>query len=164
MKSSEDANLEEKFGEKLAIKIREIRKIDPSFAIENFLNGARRAFEIIISAFSAGEKNTLKPLLSKEVYKNFASEIDNREKDGKIEETTLVSILSSTIKNIAFSKKYVSIAVQIVSEQINIIRDKEGKIIEGNPSQVDKIEEIWTFGRDLSSSNPNWELMETSAV
>jgi len=161
---SEDEDLEEKFGKKLAASIREIRRHDPSFAVESFLNGAKRAFEIILKSFSGGDKAALKPLLSKEVYKNFANEIDNREKEGRVEETTLLAIPSSTIKNIVLKKKYVQIAVQIVSEQINIIRDKKGKIIAGDPSHVDTVEEIWTFGRDLSSKNPNWELMETSAV
>ncbi len=164
LKPSDDADLEARFGKKLAESIREIRKYDPAFAAETFLNGARRAFEIIIKAFASGDKATLQPLLSKEVYDKFASEMDRREKTEEIEETTLVAIVSSTIKDIVMNKKYARIAVNIVSEQINIIRDKQGKIIEGNPSQLDKIEEIWTFGRDVSSTNPSWELLGTSAA
>lgn len=161
----EDDNvLEEKFGKNLAENIREIRKHDASFTVEGFLLGAKKAFEIIVKAFSTGNKEALKPLLSKEVYTNFANEIDKREAQNQVEETTLVAILSSNIKNIVLNKKYVRIAVQIVSEQVNVIRDRQGKIIEGNPSQMDKVEELWIFGRDLSSTNPNWELLETAAV
>ena len=162
--TEDDSILNEKFGEKLAGNIREIRKSDPSFVTGSFLNGVRKAFEIIVKAFSSGDKNALKPLLSKDVYINFAGEIDKRETQNQQEETTLVAILSSDIKNIALNRKYVKIAVQIVSEQINVIRDRQGKIIDGNPSQVDKVEEIWTFGRNLESANPNWELLETAAI
>jgi predicted lipid-binding transport protein (Tim44 family) len=158
----EDKDLETKFGKELADKIREISKKDPSFNAENFTSGAKKAFEIILKAFSGGDKESLQPLLSPDVYKSFANEIDKREAQERVEETTLVAVLSATIKNIVLNKKYVKIAVQIVSEQINIIRDKQGKIIEGDPSKVDRIEELWTFGRDISSNNPNWKLLETA--
>lgn len=162
--ATDDGQLEEKFGKKLAEKIREIRKIDPSFTAEAFLVGAKKAFEMIVKAFSSLDKTTLKPLLSKEVYKNFSLEIDSRTESDNIAETTVVAIPSSSIKDIVLNQKYVRIAVKIVSEQVHVIRDKKGTIIEGDPSQIDKIEEIWTFGRDLSSLNPNWELLETATV
>ncbi len=164
IKPEDDNALEEKFGKNLAEKIREIRKYEQAFTAENFIFGAKKAFEIILKAFSSGDKATLQPLLSEEVYNNFAGEIDKREHEHLIEETTLVAILSTNIKNIILNKKYVKVAVQIVSEQINIMRDKQGKIISGNPSRVDKVEELWVFGRDLASSNPNWKLLETAAV
>lgn len=162
--ATDDSQLEEKFGIKLAEKIREIRKIDPSFTVESFLSGAKKAFEIIVKAFSNLDKATLKPLLSKEVYNSFSLEIDSRAQSQQIQETTLVAIPLSSIKEIILSQKYVRIAVQIVSEQVHIIKDKKGVIIEGDPSQIDRIEEIWTFGRDLTSQNPNWELLETAAA
>jgi hypothetical protein len=162
--SEDDLELDEKFGKILADKIREITKYDPSFKVENFVTGAKKAFEIILKAFSSGDKNTLEPLLSKDVYRNFSNEIDRRAAQEHVEEATLVSIPSSNITNIVLSKKYVKIAVQIVSEQINVIRDKQGKIVDGNPSKVDRMEELWTFGRDLSSGNPNWRLLETAAI
>jgi len=164
IKPEDDSVLNEKFGKTMADNIREIRKYDPSFKAESFIDGAKKAFEIIVKAFSSGNKDALKPLLSKDVFQNFANEIDKRAAQEKAEETTLVAIISSNIKNIALNKKYVKIAIQIVSEQINVIRDKQGKIVDGNPSKVDRVEELWTFGRDLSSTNPNWELLETAAV
>lgn len=164
IKPSEDANLDETFGKKLADKLREVMKHDPSFRIDSFLSGATKAFEIIVKAFSAGDKYAMKPLLHKDVYDNFANIIDERANSENVHETTLLAIISSTVKDIFLSKKYARIAVQIISEQVNLVRDKQGKIIEGNPSHVDKVAEIWTFGRDLSSHNPNWELLETAAA
>lgn len=164
LKPDDDKILEEKFGKNLAEKIGEVKKYDSSFTVESFITGAKKAFEIIVKAFSAGNKEALKTLLSSEVYTNFVNEIDKRETKNRFEETTLVAILAANIKNIMLNRKYVRVAVQIVSEQINIIRDKQGKIIEGNPSQVTRVEELWTFGRDLGSTDPNWELLEIAAV
>lgn len=162
--SPEDISLDEKFGKELADNIREIKKIEPSFTPEAFISGAKKAFEIILKSFSAGNKEALQPLLSQEVYNNFAGDIDNRVHLQQLEDTTLVAILAADIKNIVFNKKYVRIAVQIVSEQINLIRDKQGKIVSGNPSEVNKIEELWVFGRELGLANPNWQLLETASV
>ena len=162
VKPVDNQKLDETFGEKLADKIRELMKQDPSFRIESFMTGATKAFEIIVKAFSAGDKKTMKPLLHDDVYNNFVNIIDERKNSEKVHETTLLAIASSTVKDIFLSKKYARIAVKIISEQVNLVRDKQGKIIEGNPSHVDKVAEVWTFGRDLRSQNPNWELLETA--
>lgn len=155
-------DLEKKYGPDLAKKIKKIESIDPSFTEDNFLTGAKSAFEVILKAFSVGDKTTLKNLLSKDIYKGFIAEIDKRDKDTKVPENTLVSILASNIKSVALDRKSAKIGVEIISEQINLIKDKDGEIIEGNPSHVNKISELWTFARNLTSSNPNWELIATS--
>lgn len=161
---AEEDKLEKTFGKKIADKIKEVKKHDPNFHIDSFIAGAKKAFEIIVRAFGDGDKEALKPLLNKDVYKSFSSIIDERASEETIHETTLLAIVSSTIKDIVLSKKYARIAVQIISEQVNLVRDKHGKIIEGNPSHVDKVAEVWTFGRDLTSENPNWELLETATA
>ncbi len=155
--------LKQKFGAVLAKKIKEIRKYDPDFSCKSFVGGAKQAFEIILESFSKGDKQALKPLLSNEVYQGFASEIDRKNKSGKIEETTLISILKSNIKDIVLSRKIARIAVEIVSEQVNVVRNKDGKIVEGDPSAVDQVSEIWTFSRNLTSANPNWQLVGTKS-
>ncbi len=162
--TEDDAKLDEIFGKELAKAIRKVRAIDPSFSALNFLNGAKKAFEVILKAFGTGDKETLKPLLTSDVYNNFSSEIDERANSGNITENTLIAILSATIKDITVHNKYVRIAIQIVSEQVSLIKDKQGKIVEGDPSHVEKIDEIWIFGRDFNSASPNWELIETSAA
>ena len=154
--------IEKKHGAKITSKIKEIRKIDSNFTAEGFLDGAKKAFEIILESFSSGNKDMLKNLLSNDIYKGFASEIDKREKENQTNETTLVAILSSKIKEIKLSKKTANIALEIASEQINVVKDKDGKVIEGNPSQVEKLSEEWTFSRDLASKNPNWKLVAIS--
>lgn len=157
--------LEKKHGSKIVEQIKEIRKLDGSFNEKDFITGAKKAFEIILSAFSRGDKEALKPLLSKEVYDGFQAEIDRREQSGEVEETTLVAILTSDIKDIKMASKWnARVVVEIVSEQIRLIKDKKGQILQGDPSRVDKVSERWTFSRNLSSPNPNWELVETGSA
>lgn len=155
--------MKEKYGQTIAEKIKQMRKYDPSFNDKSFLQGAKGAFEIIVKAFAKGDKNSLKPLLDGGVYKRFSDAIDSRGKSGNSEETTLVSILSSNIKDIILNKKYAKVVVEIVSEQITLIKNKQGEIVKGDPSKVDKISEVWTFSRNLTSKDPNWELVETGS-
>jgi predicted lipid-binding transport protein (Tim44 family) len=153
--------LEKKYGPKLTSQLKEINSIDPSFTEQNFLQGSQIAFEMILTAFNAGDKKTLKELLSTEVYKNFETEIDNRKHLATTEENTLIAILSSEIKSILLEKDFAKIVVEIVSEQINLLKNNSGEVIEGDPAHVNKVSEIWTFARNLNSDNPNWKLVET---
>lgn len=154
----------EKYGVKIASEISAIKKHESSFTIDKFIKGAVKAFEIIVSSFAKGDKEALKTLLSKDLYKGFSEAIDARNTKGVIEETTIVSILSSTVKDIVLNRKYAKIVVEIVSEQISLVKNKKGETIEGNPSKVHKISEVWTFGRELGSSNPGWELVATGSA
>lgn len=154
--------LEKKHSPEVVGTIKEIRKLDASFNEKDFLSGAKKAFELVLKAFSKGDKEALKPLLSKEIYEGFQQEIDRREISGEVEDTTLVSILDSQIKDITMASKWnAKIVVEIVSEQIRLVKDKRGKVLQGDPSHVDKVSEQWTFSRNLLSPNPNWELVET---
>ncbi|MFV9875248.1 MAG: Tim44/TimA family putative adaptor protein [Rickettsiales endosymbiont of Dermacentor nuttalli] len=135
---------------------------DPTFSEETFISGAKRAFEMILQSFSKGDINTLKFLLSENTLTEFINSINSREVDGIYPETTLVSILRADITSVNIEKSYIKIKITFISEQINISRDKEGKILNGNPSHIDRIEDTWTFARDLKSNNPNWQLIATN--
>jgi len=156
--------LKNEYGKKIADNIKQIRQYDPNFSVTEFIGGAKAAFEMIIKAFSKGDGSALRTLLGKDAYKGFMAAIEERKKKDIVEETTIVAILSANIKDVILNKKIAKIAVHFVSEQINLVKDKQGKVIEGDPSQVDNIEEIWTFERNLASSNPNWELVQTSGA
>jgi predicted lipid-binding transport protein (Tim44 family) len=156
------AELQQKYGADLTTKIKDLQKLDAKFNEADFLAGAKKAFEIILNAFSSGDKEALKPLLSKEIFKVFEQEIDGRQNANTIAKTTLVAILDAKIKDVLmFNKWTANITIEILSEQIRIVTDKDGKLLEGDPSSVDKISETWTFSRNLLSPNPNWELVET---
>jgi predicted lipid-binding transport protein (Tim44 family) len=139
----------------------EIRQADPSFDLDQFLAGARAAFEMIVEAFSGGDKATLRPLLDDDVFEGFARVIDQREADGHALETQLVAVHKSEVAEAALVEARARVTVRFVSEQVNVLRDREGAILEGDPATAEEVVDLWTFERDTRSSDPNWALAET---
>lgn len=139
----------------------QIKLADPSFDDAKFEEGARAAFDYIVGAFAAGERDKLKPLLSEDVYANFEQAIAAREQAGHKAETTLVRIKSADIVEARMEGQSAFVAVKYVSEQINVTRDAAGEVIEGNPDRITEATDIWTFARNTRSSDPNWTLVRT---
>ena len=138
-----------------------IKAKDPIFTATSFLDGAKMAFEMILDAFAKNDKATLKMLLSDELYRNFAGEADARAASDRRAETTLVAVTSKSIASATLTGNTARIAVDYLSEQINLVRDREGKIVEGDPSEIHHVEDQWVFERDVTSKNPNWKIIET---
>ncbi|WP_139328077.1 Tim44/TimA family putative adaptor protein [Thalassospira xiamenensis] len=141
--------------------LQQIQKADPDFTQQDFLNGARMAFEMIVEYFAKGDKDGLNPLLSVEVYKNFAAAIDARAEKGEREETTLVGIKSATIHDASLEGRTAYITIKFVSEEVSVILNNEGDVISGDPNQVVEAEDLWTFARNIESRDPNWQLVAT---
>lgn len=150
-----------KYPELQAISFKNMRNIDPDFSPDEFLVGAKMAFEMVIKAFNERDHETLKMLLAADVYSNFKEVIDTQESQNLKHETTLVAINGATIKHANLSGKKARITVQFESDQIQIVRDADGNITQGNPSDVDLMDDEWIFERDLASSSPNWLIIET---
>jgi len=142
--------------------ISKIKKTNPNFMVKNFIEGAKTAFEMILNAFSKKDKKILKKLLSEEVYENFSSAID--ENGEEIEEHTLISIKSANIKDASLEGNMAYITTEFETEQITVIKDKAGKVVGGNPSQIHSVTDLWTFCRDITALNPNWKLVATSCA
>ncbi|MCI5050016.1 MAG: Tim44/TimA family putative adaptor protein [Rickettsiales bacterium] len=153
--------LEKLENDDITADITAMKELDASFTLDSFLSGARQAYEMIIEAFSNHDKNTLKMLLSKELYKDFEQEIDAQQKDERRNETTLVSIEEMEIVEAELSKSTARITVKVGSEQINVVRDKDNKILEGDASDIQNVQDEWIFERDLKSRNPNWTIIAT---
>ena len=132
-------------------------------AKQEFLNGAKAAYETIVTSFAKGDKNILKPLLNKEIYKNFSDEIDNRKKENIKSELTFVGVKSAKIKNFEKKDNIYTFTVDFVSEIITCKKDKNNKVIEGNPDTIKIVNDIWKFSKNMWSNNPNWYLVETQA-
>lgn len=139
----------------------QIQLADRSFDPDGFLKGARAAFEMIVAAFAAGNKDQLRSLLSDEVYRNFADAIDARAAKGETLQTTLVGVKNLTIDEAELRGTVAHVTVKIVSEQVNVTRDKSGEVVDGDPSHTTEVTDIWTFSRDTRASDPNWALVET---
>ena len=138
-----------------------IKIADPAFNVAEFLSGAKTAFEWILGAFSKGEKQKLAQLLSDDVFAQFSRAIDELKTKNQTRETTLVSIVSQNIIEAKQDKNVARITLKFVTEQVLLIRDAEGKIIEGDPSDAQRVEDEWTFERDVTSKNPNWKIIAT---
>lgn len=147
----------------LAAGITQIKVADPSFEPARFVDGARAAFEMIVAAFAAGDRETLRSFLSDTVYNNFASAIEAREQAGHTQETTLVGIDAVDILEARMDGRDAIVTIKYVSDQANVTRDAAGETIEGDPNAVVRVTDIWTFSRDTRSSDPNWTLIGTSS-
>lgn len=135
---------------------------DPSFDPENFVAGAKSAFEIIVTSFAMGDLGKIKTFLTKEVYENFADAVEQRLKAQETLETTVVGFQSATISAARMEDRNAFVTIKFVSEQINATRDAEGDVIAGDAETPVDVTDIWTFTRDTGSRNPNWALVETS--
>ena len=148
----------------LAEGVTEVRAVDPTFNTEDFLVGARVAFEMVLGAYATGDRETLKNLLSPEVLGNFIRAIDEREEAGEVMEDTLVGIRRADIVEAYLVGGNAMVTVKFISEQVNVVRDAEGQIASGNPNEVMDVIDFWTFGRDTSSPDPNWVLAATRSL
>ena len=148
----------------LAAGYAELRRNDKNFNDEDFTVGVRVAFEMILKASSSADVDGLKALLSKEVYGNFAKAIQDREQAGHVMEDTLVRIMVSEIVE-AFMEGYnAHVTVKFVSEQVNVIRDEIGDVVEGDPNVVLTATDFWTFARDTKNTDPNRLLIATRSL
>lgn len=147
----------------LSAGITQIRVADPSFDPREFVEGSKIAFEMVLNAFSAGDRKTLKNLLSPDVFANFDEAITEREKAGEKLEDTLVGIRNAQIVEAAMDGRNAVVTVKFVSEQISSLKDAEGHVLEGNPNEVIDVTDIWTFTRDTRSGDPNWTLIGTDS-
>lgn len=132
------------------------RKIDPTFLLAKFVEGAANAFEMVIKAFAEGKREVLKFLLSKEIFENFENEISKRETEGSTATHTIYSMQDPEVLDIEVKGNICQIVVKFVSEQFNYIKSKSGEIIEGSSTEPDHVTDVWTFERDLTSKKPNW--------
>jgi len=132
-------------------------------AKKDFLKGAQIAYESIVTNFSKGKLKDIKYLLDISVYEQFNSALDERKLKNYSSETTFIGINSAEIKHHQQNKDMLEVSVEFVSEIISCIRDKENKIVSGDPEKVKKVNDIWKFSKDSRSTNPNWLLIDTQA-
>jgi predicted lipid-binding transport protein (Tim44 family) len=141
--------------------IEAIKAADAQFNLDSFLGGAKAAFEMVIKAFNGNDKITLAMLMKPTLAEVFIREAELRLANENRPETTLVRIVSAEVKAAELSGKMARITLVILSEQVHVVRNKEGEIVEGNPSHVERVEDEWVFERDVTSKNPNWTIIDT---
>ena len=132
-------------------------------AQKEFLKGAKIAYETIITDFSDNDNKLIasKPLLSKKIYNQFEEALKERSKRGHYAEITFIGVDSAIIKEHKKIDKILNVTVDFVSEVITCVKDKDKRVVSGDPEKIKKIYDTWIFSRDTSSNNPNWLLVDT---
>lgn len=140
---------------------RDLAKI-PNFNKNIFIKGAQKAFEMILSAFSKGDAGTLAKLVNKDLLAKFEKVINDRKEQGIVAETDLIDFLETEVESVKFvSGDKVNLVVKFVSEQVNLLKNAQGEIIEGDENYVQKISDVWTFEKPLNPRVNNWLLCST---
>jgi len=138
-----------------------ITAADKSFDVKQFIAGARAAYEMIVTAYAAGDRRSLKNLLAREVYDGFDAVIREREARSETVETRFISIDSTEITNAELRGKVAQLTLRFVSQLVSVTRNRNGNVIDGSPDAVTNVTDVWTFAREVTSRDPNWNLIAT---
>jgi predicted lipid-binding transport protein (Tim44 family) len=150
--------------EAVAAGLKAIADADPNFGPKSFMEGAKQAYEMIVTAFAAGDRQTLKNLLDKDVYEGFERVIKDRETAGRKVDFTFVGLPKVEISEAEVDKRAANVTIRFYAEVVSATRDKDGELIEGHAEQVTNIADEWTFSRNPKSRDPNWKLVATSQL
>ena len=163
-KTGHEEDIPTSFAQDLNFKKTTVKKEVYEFdedAKKEFLKGAKIAYETIITSFAKGKINEIKSLLNSDVYKLFSEAIKERSSKEHKNETTFIGINSAEIKEHKKIGNVLNVTVDFIAEVITCIRDKEKKIVSGDPERIKKIYDTWVFSKDITSANPNWQLVST---
>jgi predicted lipid-binding transport protein (Tim44 family) len=140
-----------------------MKRIDNRFSVNEFLQGARGAYEMILTAFENSDMDDIKPFLSEDVFEAFASVVASRREQGLDIDFTFVGVSELKLKDADFDEmtNEAELTVRFLGEMTSVVRDSAGDIIEGSPSDIKRQRDVWTFARTMGSSDPNWILVAT---
>lgn len=148
----------------LAAGFRAVAEADPGFTPKSFLEGAKQAYEMVVTAYASGDRTMLKNLLEKDVFDGFQRAIAEREAAGQTVDFTFVGLPKVEISDAEYDRKNVLLTVRFHAEVVSATRDKDGTLVEGNVDQVQNIADEWTFARNPKSRDPNWKVITTSQL
>ena len=140
-----------------------MKAAEPEFSVSEFLSGAKQAYEMILMAFERGDIEPVRPFLSEDVAEAFQSVIDDRADKGLTVEASFVGLREVTLTDAAFDEATSTgeITVRFTGELTSVVRDQDGDVIEGNPSEIKAQRDTWTFARAMGTGDPNWQLVAT---
>lgn len=148
-------------GDPLAQGLGRIRRADRGFKVDEFHAGARQAFGMILDAFHKGDLEPVRGFLDDEVHRSFSQAIADRDQHGTRRQIELVAIVDCEAIEAVMSGRQASITVRFRSNQIDVVKDSENRIIAGDPTSTIEVTDIWTFSRDTRARDPNWLLVAT---
>lgn len=149
-------------GSDTALALSRMKRLEPSFSVNEFIQGARAAYEMILMGFERGDLAEIKPFLSDEVYETFAQVVEAREQQGLTVEAEFLGVReTSLVEAELLEGNTAEISIRFIGELISAVRDNTGEIIEGNPNSPKKQRDVWTFARTMGTDDPNWQLVAT---
>ncbi len=151
-------------GSSLHEALKAVATADRSFEPDSFLAGAKGAYEMIVTAFAEGDRKTLKQLLSRDVYDGFVGAISEREGRNETIEFKFVGIDKAEITTAGVKGATVQVTVRFLSKLVSATHDKSGAVVDGDPTHVGDVTDIWTFEREANARDPNWKLVATESV
>jgi predicted lipid-binding transport protein (Tim44 family) len=140
-----------------------MKMAEPGFQVAPFLQGARQAYEMILMGFEKGDIDSIRPFLGDDVEASFAEVIAEREANGLSVEANFVGLKEMVLQEAAFDRDsgFAEITVRFVGELTQVVRDRGGNIVEGDPKTVKRQKDVWTFARKMGVNDPNWQLVAT---
>lgn len=142
-----------------------MKRIEPSFSVKEFIQGARGAYEMIVMGFERGNLNEIEPFLAPDVFEAFVDVVAAREDQGLKIEAEFIGIRETRIQDVSFDRETnrAEITMRFIGEMTSLVRDKGGDIIEGSATAVKRQKDSWTFARTMGENDPNWLLVATDA-
>jgi predicted lipid-binding transport protein (Tim44 family) len=140
-----------------------MRAVEPGFNLDEFLQGARSAYEMVLMAYEEGDRNLLRDLLAPDVYRAFEGVIDEREAEGLTVEARFIGVRDIRVETAAFDPdtSEADVTIRFVGELITAVRDSENRVVEGDPNEIRRQTDVWTFSRVMGAPTPNWLLTAT---
>lgn len=140
-----------------------MKMAEPGFSVSDFVGGAKGAYEMILMAFENGELDGIEPFLAEDVFQTFVDVVADREDRGLRIDATFIGVREISLAEATFDREanMAEITLRFVGELTSVVRDADGKIIEGNPNEIKKQRDIWTFAREMGANDPNWRLVAT---
>ncbi|MCP1336489.1 Tim44/TimA family putative adaptor protein [Futiania mangrovi] len=148
-------------GGEAGMQIARLQLADRTFIPGRFLDGAKAAYEMIVEAFAAGDKDTLRMLLTDDVFESFAAVIDDRAARGVSATSSIVDLRDATITGASVEGRMAEVTVRFTANMISFVENADGEIVEGSRTQIREVVDAWTFTRDIRASDPNWRLCAT---
>ena len=150
-------------GSESARALAAMKLAEPGFSVSEFLQGARGAYEMILMAFENGDVDELRPFLADDVMETFETVIRQRQEQGLTIDASFIGVRELALDNASFDRAtgVGEITVRFVGELTSVVRNADGQVIEGDPNEIKRQRDVWTFARNMGADDPNWELVAT---
>lgn len=152
-------------GSPQADALAEMKRAEPSFSVAEFVEGSRGAYEMVVMGFEHGELDNLQSFLAEDVFDAFVEGVAAREDQGLVIEADFIGVRETKVADVEFDPetRKAEITMRFVGEMTSVVRDADGKTVEGSPTEVKRQRDTWVFAREMGSSDPNWMLIATDA-